>query len=62
MAWRFISLAFFVLGIILLPVWPYTRGWAAYPTIFCWFVGVLMLLVSIFAHRGGPVFRHKGQG
>ncbi len=59
---KWVSLAFFILGIVCLPVWPYSSSWRLYPTIFCWFLAVLTFLVSIFAKRGSTVWRHKGQG
>ncbi len=62
MAWRFLSLSFFILGIVCLPVWPYSSSWRFYSTAFCWFLAVLTFLVSIFAHRGSSVWKHKGQG
>jgi hypothetical protein len=62
MDWKWVSIAFFVLGIICLPVWPYNSHWRMYPSAFCFFLGVLMLLVSIFAKRGSTVWKHKGQG
>ena len=63
MDWKWVSLAFFILGIICLPVWPYTSRWYfIYATGFCWFIAVLTFLVSIFAKRGSTVWRHKGQG
>jgi MFS superfamily sulfate permease-like transporter len=62
MDWKWVSIAFFLLGFALLPVWPYTANWRAYPSVFCFFVAVLTLLVSLFAKRGSSVWKHKGQG
>lgn len=62
MDWKWVSLAFFILGIVCLPVGPYSVTWRIYPTAFCWFVAVLTFLVSIFAKRGGTIWKHKGQG
>ena len=62
MDWKWVSIAFFVLGIVCLPVWPFTANWRMYPSVFCFFVGVLFLLVSIFAKRGSTVWKHNGQG
>lgn len=62
MDWKWVSITFFVLGTLCLPVWPYSAGWRLYPTAFCFFVGVLTLLVSIFAKRGSTVWKDKGQG
>jgi hypothetical protein len=62
MDWKYVSLAFFIVGILCLPVWPYSAGWRLYPTIFCWFITVLTLLVSVFAKHGSVVWRGKGKG
>lgn len=62
MGWKWISLALFLLGIVCLPVWPYNSAWRFYPSAFCFFLGVLTFLVSIFAKRGSAVWKHKGQG
>ena len=62
MDWKWASLAFFILGLLCLPVWPYSASWPIYPTAFAWFVSLLTLLVSIFAKRGSTVWKHKGQG
>ena len=62
MDFKWVSIAFFVLGVICLPIWPFTASWRAYPSVFCFFVGVLTLLVSIFAKHGSAVWKHKGQG
>jgi hypothetical protein len=61
-AWKWISAALFIVGILVLPYWPYSQNWTIYPSIFCWFLTVLTLLVSIFAKRGSSLWRHKGQG
>lgn len=62
MDWKWVSLVFFVVGIICLPIWPYSHAWMPYPTAFCWFIAVLTFLVSIFSKRGSAVWRHRGQG
>lgn len=62
MDFKWVSVFFFILGIICLPVWPYNASWRFYPSAFCFFVGLLTLLVSIFAKRGSTVWKHKGQG
>lgn len=62
MAWKRVSLTFFVLGVVLLPVWPYSSNWPIYPTVFCWFLAALTFLVGIFAKRGSTLWKHKGQG
>ncbi len=62
MGWRWVSLGLFILGIICLPLWPYSGAFTIYPAAFCWFLAILTLLVSIFAKRGSAVWKHKGQG
>lgn len=62
MDWKWLSLAFFILGIVCLPVWPYSAHWTFYPSIFCGFITILTLLVSIAAKRGSALWRHRGQG
>jgi hypothetical protein len=62
MGWKWVALVFFLLGIFCLPVWPYSSNWHIYPTVFCWFIAALTLLVSIFAKRGSTIWKHKGQG
>lgn len=62
MDWKWVSLGFFILGILCLPVWPYNSQWRMYPSVFCFFITVLTLLVSLFAKRGSSVWKHKGQG
>lgn len=62
MDWKWVSLVFFLLGIACLPFWPYSSSWPIYPTVFCWFLAVLTLLVSIFAKRGSSLWKNKGQG
>ena len=62
MDWKWASLAFFIVGIVCLPFWPYSRNWSIYPAAFCWFLAILTFLVSIFAKRGSTVWKHKGQG
>lgn len=59
---KWVSLVFFLAGILCLPVWPYSSNWLIYPTAFCWFVAVLTFLVSIVAKRGSALWKHKGQG
>ena len=62
MGWKWVSLAFFVLAVICLPVWPYSPNWTFYPSIFCLFLTVLTLLVSVVAKRGSALWKHRGQG
>ncbi len=62
MDWKYASLAFFVLGIICLPFWPYSLNWSIYLSIFCWFVTILTLLVSVFAKHGSALWRGRGHG
>ncbi|MGA8028167.1 MAG: hypothetical protein WB992_13575 [Bryobacteraceae bacterium] len=62
MVWRWVSISLFIIGILSLPFWPYSKEFTIYPTAFCWFLTVLTLLVSIFGKRGSELWRHKGQG
>jgi hypothetical protein len=62
MDWKYASVAFFLIGIACLPLWPYSQNWSIYPSIFCWFVTVLTLLVSIFAKHGSEIWRGRGHG
>jgi hypothetical protein len=59
-AWKWIAVAFLILGFVILPFWPYSQNWTIYPSIFCWFLMVLILLVSVFSKRGSTIWRHKG--
>ena len=59
---KWVSLAFFLFAILSLPVWPYGRNWTFYPSIFCGFVAVLTLVVSVIGKRGSAVWKHRGQG
>lgn len=61
MPWKFIALGLFILGIIVLPLWLYSRGWTYYPMGFCFFLAALVLLISVFARRGGNIWRSGGQ-
>jgi hypothetical protein len=60
--WKWIALAFFILGFVVLPLFPYSVNWSIFPTAFCWFVAVLTFLVSIFSKRGSTVWKNRGQG
>ncbi len=62
MAWRLIALFFFLVGIAVMPLWPYSQNWSVFAPAFCWFVTVLFLLISFFARRGSAVWKHPGQG
>jgi hypothetical protein len=62
MDWKWLSLALFILGIVCLPLWPYSLNWSIYPSVFCFFLAVLALLVSVFAKRGSAIWKDKGQG
>ncbi|MBV8829682.1 MAG: hypothetical protein JO217_02625 [Acidobacteriaceae bacterium] len=64
MDWKWVSLVFLILGIALLPIWPYGANWywRMYVSGFCFFVAVLTFLVSLFGKRGSTVWRHRGQG
>jgi uncharacterized membrane protein len=62
MGWRIISLILFVIGIFVMPLWPYSRNWSVFAPGFCWFLAILMFLVSIFARRGSEIWKHRGQG
>ncbi len=62
MDFRWIALAFFILGIVCLPVWPYSTNWMIYPTAFCWFIAVLTFLVNLFGKRGSTIWKGKGKG
>jgi len=61
---RYVSIVFFLLGIAFLPFWPYSSAWnwRLFPSVFCFFVAFLTLLVSVFAKRGSNVWKHRGQG
>jgi MFS superfamily sulfate permease-like transporter len=60
--WKWVALAFFVLGIVVLPYYPYSLNWSIYPSIFCWFLMLITLLVSVFSKRGSSLWRGKGHG
>ncbi len=62
MDFRWIALAFFILAIICLPVWPYSGHWTVYPSAFLIFLAVLIFLVNLFGKRGSTVWKGKGQG
>ncbi len=62
MDWKWVSIVFFFVALVCLPIWPYSANWRFYPSAFCVFVGILTLLVSIFAKRGSAIWKHKGQG
>jgi len=62
MDFRFVALAFFILGIICLPFWPYSSRWTIYPTVFCFFLAALTFLVNLFGKRGSSIWKNKGQG
>jgi hypothetical protein len=60
MDWKYVSLAFFILGIVCLPFWSYSVNWSIYPSVFCWFVMILTLLVSVFSKHGSTIWRGRG--
>lgn len=60
--WKWVAIAFLILGAVALPFFPYSHSWSIYPSIFCWFLAVLTFLVSIFSKRGSTVWHHRGQG
>lgn len=60
--WKWVALGFFILGFVVLPFYSYSHSWSIYPIIFCWFITVLALLVSVFSKRGSTVWHHRGQG
>ena len=62
MVWRLIALVFFVIGLIVMPLWPYSQNWSVFAPGFCWFVAVLMILMSFFAKRGSEIWKNRGQG
>jgi hypothetical protein len=62
MDFRFVSLGFFILAVICLPVWPYSANWTIYPSVFCVFIAALTFLVNLFGKRGSTVWKGKGQG
>lgn len=62
MDWKWVSLGLFILGIICLPVWPYSSNWTFYPSAFCFFLTILTFLVSVFAKRGSAIWKGRGHG
>ncbi len=60
MGWRLVSLLLFVIGIVCLPVWPYSRGLPPHLSIYAFFLAVLTLLVSIFAKHGSVLWKGRG--
>ena len=62
MAWRLVSLLFAIIGILAMPVWPYSQNWSVFAPGFCWFLAGLTFLLSIFARRGSQIWKHRGQG
>jgi len=62
MGWKLIAGIFFLLGIAFLVWFAFDRSWPIYAAIFCFFVGVLTFLVSIFARRGSTLWQGKGKG
>lgn len=53
---------FFLIGLAVMPLWPYSQNWSVFAPGFCWFVAVLMILISIFARRGSEIWKNRGQG
>lgn len=62
MDWKWVSLVFFIAGIVCVPLWPYSLSWTIYPMAFCFFVAALTLLVSIFSKHGSMIWRGRGHG
>lgn len=62
MVWRIVSIIFALLGIFAMPLWPWSQNWSVFAPGFCWFVAILVFLVSIFARRGSELWRNRGQG
>lgn len=62
MGWRILALLFFLAGIAVLPVWPYSQSVPFFAPLFCWFVAVLTLVVSFISRVGGPIWKGRGHG
>lgn len=60
--WKWVALILFVMGILVLPFYPYSLNWSIYPSIFCWFLMVISLAVSVFSKRGSIIWRGRGHG
>lgn len=47
MTWKGWAIVCFLIGLMVMPVWPYSQNWGARPAFF-WFLAALMIVMSLF--------------